>query len=1163
MATFADLLLLLRADSSDLDAKLDGAAKSIQDLSDSLDISKIVEGFGEVAAAAGIATSAFEIVKGALEDFSAAQNVQTSFSLLTGSAEEGEAAFESLKDTSIALAIPFENLVSVAQRLAPVFGVGTQGMADALKAAADAAAQTGNSFDAISSALGRIATSGTVSSKTLLELGISFDQIAEHMGTSVTDAEAKLVKGGQSAQADIADVIGTIEDNMGGAAEAIAQNLSGQFTILKNELGFISDDLGKALAPVASELIAGLEQIEPALIGIASGIQPAIVGFENMATAVHGMVPDFLQILATSSFWVNLGGTIGLIANALTTVEDAIHGTILILTDLVNGPVKGLSANVPQLTKDWSAFGNTLYDDVTLGFDKVITAASEANAKIADASKVSIGVLTPTPDGGDQASKAALTKAQQDLTAAARDYAAFLKATYTPALMSVGDAEQEVEDALIAYTSAQQAEQDTAAQIAIAQKNQTSDLTALEATFTQQKTASAQAAATYAQANRDLTASKADETTITKLLQAAEDAMASAEKSAYIPAILDHATALQNVSTAQNNQLDSIQAVADAEVDLFQLNEQVRNGELEGVDATNALNAAKAALATAEKTLTASTTALAQARKDETTSATQLSAVTKELDQDEIAAIATKKLLAPAITDISAAESNYEQALKDTQDASENLALAEIALALAQKDGDPQAIADATTNAKVAREALTVSTKDLNSATSDLTSTFKVNGDTLNVIKTNLDNWTQSQKVAEDAMSALGIQSVAVLQQIADKTTAAYLIVKNDPYASVTANLQANTAELQANINLVAEQGGDTTNLRILLDQTTSALQRQTQGWIDLYKGLNQVVTGDLSTAFDDILFNIDKVGADFKKLGEDIVDTVLNGIIKQALTPLIESMDKLIVEGVQWLGGLLGIGSGAASGAAGAAGSVAALTTNSTALGANTSALAALTSALGTSAGTSAAGDAGGVASSGASGAGGLASGAGALINTISGVVTAVASVATAIGTFIEGSAENEKLFEILNDTDRIDLAVEKSGTESIYQYTKLIVDNLQSYLPPMQGILNDISAAVQNSEAYTLTIANWGLSLPDLVTPLNAIVSAVTAGFQGLSTGLDTLNGSVAGLKTSGLSTVSAINPNVQPLQINSTVYLDAQELFQSFVTWMDQNGKVLPGF
>jgi hypothetical protein len=59
-----------------------------------------------------------------------------------------------------------------------------------------------------------------------------------------------------------------------------------------------------------------------------------------------------------------------------------------------------------------------------------------------------------------------------------------------------------------------------------------------------------------------------------------------------------------------------------------------------------------------------------------------------------------------------------------------------------------------------------------------------------------------------------------------------------------------------------------------------------------------------------------------------------------------------------------------------------------------------------------------------------------------------------------------------------------------------------------------------------------------------------------------LDSLIQAVSGLKVGGVSAITA-NPGVQPLQIKSSVYLDSQELFQSFVTWMDQNGKVLPGF
>ncbi len=288
MASLGDLIVTVGAQISGFTDAMTSVSDQLGALGDTaasaLDhFDGIIAGFGEVAAAAGIATGAFEIMKGAIEDFSKSEDVQTSFALLAGGAGQAQAAFEGLQATATTLAVPFESLISVAQRLAPQFGVGTAALQAVLTAAADAAAATGNSFDTISQGLDRIAISGSVTTRQLVQMGVSMQDVANFMGVSVAEATALLKKGGQDAQADVDDVVGAIEAKFGGAAGLIAQNLSGQFTNLKNQLAFISEDLGAALAPLAQDLIAGLVDIEPALRAIVTdGVVPLVAGIQEL-----------------------------------------------------------------------------------------------------------------------------------------------------------------------------------------------------------------------------------------------------------------------------------------------------------------------------------------------------------------------------------------------------------------------------------------------------------------------------------------------------------------------------------------------------------------------------------------------------------------------------------------------------------------------------------------------------------------------------------------------------------------------------------------------------------------------------------------------------------------------------------------------------------------
>lgn len=77
-----------------------------------------------------------------------------------------------------------------------------------------------------------------------------------------------------------------------------------------------------------------------------------------------------------------------------------------------------------------------------------------------------------------------------------------------------------------------------------------------------------------------------------------------------------------------------------------------------------------------------------------------------------------------------------------------------------------------------------------------------------------------------------------------------------------------------------------------------------------LAQDLSNVISRDLAGALRDVIFNINNIGKDFKKIGADIVDTILNHIIKLALKPLMESLDKILAQ-IPGLGGLAGIGGG------------------------------------------------------------------------------------------------------------------------------------------------------------------------------------------------------------------------------------------------------------
>ncbi len=126
------------------------------------------------------------------------QNFSVSMGLLTGSASKAEEVLGQIEQIAQTQPFSFPELLPAVQRLT-AFGIQGELLTSTMQAAANAAAATGNGFDAVASALGRIELTGAVTARQLIQLGVSWQDIATAMGVSMADAQAKLAKGGQDA----------------------------------------------------------------------------------------------------------------------------------------------------------------------------------------------------------------------------------------------------------------------------------------------------------------------------------------------------------------------------------------------------------------------------------------------------------------------------------------------------------------------------------------------------------------------------------------------------------------------------------------------------------------------------------------------------------------------------------------------------------------------------------------------------------------------------------------------------------------------------------------------------------------------------------------------------------------------------------------------------
>ena len=267
------------AATQDLGAKLDAIIGLLGDMSTSLqqlstaeeqvaeqseESAGALENMSETATMMREAAEAFiavafaehlaEIADEAVEAYGEMERLTTAFTVLGGSSEQAKEAVEDLQQMAVQLGIPLEQLEQTAQRASVFFGTG-EGLTGALEAAANASAATGQSIGTVVDALSRVEATGQVMQRSIMQLGISWQDLATSMGVSVAQAQQAMAKGGQSAEQDVADVIAAINAKLGTAAEAQSQTILGQFTSVKNQITLLMENLGSAIAPSLQPLV--------------------------------------------------------------------------------------------------------------------------------------------------------------------------------------------------------------------------------------------------------------------------------------------------------------------------------------------------------------------------------------------------------------------------------------------------------------------------------------------------------------------------------------------------------------------------------------------------------------------------------------------------------------------------------------------------------------------------------------------------------------------------------------------------------------------------------------------------------------------------------------------------------------------------------------------
>ena len=289
--------------NTDLQQSGEAAQHDEEEMGGLRDVFEEIAAFAETLA---ITEGLVDLAKEALEASGNLATVTAAMGLMMGSTQEATEALEGLKDLALTSPFAFPDLIAAAQRLT-AFGVEAQQLGPIIGSIADAAAATGRGIDQLTQAFSRVAQTGIITQRQLVQLGVTWEELGDIMGTSAEAAKTALTKGVLDSETALQVLHDTVESVYGGAAQTISQTITSQFAILKQQVDFTLEGIGTALTPFAAQIVSALSRIPPAIdsvvqsfealdpetqqfvevaAGIAVALGPAIAAITGLGLAV-------------------------------------------------------------------------------------------------------------------------------------------------------------------------------------------------------------------------------------------------------------------------------------------------------------------------------------------------------------------------------------------------------------------------------------------------------------------------------------------------------------------------------------------------------------------------------------------------------------------------------------------------------------------------------------------------------------------------------------------------------------------------------------------------------------------------------------------------------------------------------------------------------------
>ena len=291
MATIADLLVKIGADTSDLRKELNATKRQIKTAfgSDALDLSNkslaVLGGIGAGLAALGVAS----VKAGA-----SLQSTKTAFTNMLGSAEKAQDFLGKMQDFAAKTPFEFSQVSQAAQKFI-AFGFSAEQVIPTLTAVGDAAAGVGlgaEGINRITLALGQMAAKSKVQAGEMMQLtetGIpAWKMLADQIGVSVPEAMDRVSKGTIDAATGITALVSGMEQSFGGMMDQQSETISGTWSTLMDGLEQSAAQVGLQIAE-ALNLTGIFQSLGDMLTNFAATVQSSGLT-EALLTAIP---PEF------------------------------------------------------------------------------------------------------------------------------------------------------------------------------------------------------------------------------------------------------------------------------------------------------------------------------------------------------------------------------------------------------------------------------------------------------------------------------------------------------------------------------------------------------------------------------------------------------------------------------------------------------------------------------------------------------------------------------------------------------------------------------------------------------------------------------------------------------------------------------------------------------